>query len=110
VDLATLQPNQPIRFFARATDDLGVVNVSVLWRRLDIADDVTKRVILYDDGIHGDAGFQDGYFSGLLEEGLPAGAEIQFYLECTDLSGKVNNAPGNPQFVSGAQHPQSYTQ
>ncbi|HMC27556.1 MAG TPA: FG-GAP-like repeat-containing protein, partial [Verrucomicrobiae bacterium] len=52
VDLATLQPNQPIRFFARATDDLGVVNVSILWRRLDIPDDATKRVILYDDGIH----------------------------------------------------------
>ena len=108
-DLTTLKPNQPIRFFAHAKDDVGIVNLSILWRRLDIPDDVTKRAILYDDGFHNDGGIQDGFFSGLLEPGLPAGAEIQFYLECTDLSGQVATAPGNPLFVTRGQTPDIYT-
>ena len=109
VDIGNLQPDQPIRFYATAKDDLGIMNVSVLWRRLDIPDDTTKRVILYDDGTHQDGASQDGYFSGLMFPGLPWGAEIQFYLECTDLSGQVNTAPGNPRFVSGSQAPDVYT-
>jgi hypothetical protein len=109
VDPASLQPDQPIRFFANARDDVGVVNLSVLWRRLDVPDDVTKRTILYDDGMHGDGGFQDGVFSGVLAEGLPYGGEIQFYLECLDLSGQTDTAPGNPRFVASGQTPAMYT-
>jgi hypothetical protein len=109
VDLASLRPDQAIRFFGRAKDDLGVVNLSVLWRRLDVADDVTKRVILYDDGLHQDGGSLDGLFSGVLEPGLPEGAEIQFYLECTDLSGQTASTPGDPRFVTRGQKPSLYT-
>jgi hypothetical protein len=109
VDVANLQPDQPVRFFAHATDDLGVVNLSLYWRRLDIPDDVSKRVILYDDGLNGDGGLQDGLFSGLLFPGLPAGAEIQFYLECTDLSGQTDTSPGNPRFVAAGQSPMMHT-
>ena len=109
VDVANLQPDQPIRFFAHATDDLGIVNLSVLWRRLDIPDDVSKRVILYDDGMNDDGGFQDSLFSGRLMQGLPAGAEIQFYLECTDLSGQTDTSPGNPRFVAAGQAPSMHT-
>jgi hypothetical protein len=109
VDLATLEPDQPIRFFARAQDDLGIVNLTLLWRRLDVQDDVTKRVILYDDGRNGDGGVQDGFFSGLLIPGLPAGAEMQFYLECVDLSGQKDTVPANPRFVSPGQEPMMHT-
>jgi len=109
VDLATLQPDQPIRFYARGKDDLGIVNLSLLWRRLDVADDTTKRVILFDDCMHEDGASQDGLFSGVMFPGLPEGAEIQFYLECTDLSGQVKTAPGSPRFVSGDQTPEIYT-
>jgi hypothetical protein len=41
---------------------------------------------LFDDGEHGNGGMLDGTFAGLLSPGLPAGAEVQFYLEVTDLS------------------------
>ncbi|MDB6030901.1 MAG: hypothetical protein JWM16_1239, partial [Verrucomicrobiales bacterium] len=109
VDVTSLDPDQPIRFFAHAKDDLGVVNLSVLWRRLDIPDAATKRVILYDDGLNGDGGFQDGLYSGVLPFGLPAGAEIQFYLQCTDLSGQSTTDPGNPRFVTAPQTPMMHT-
>jgi FG-GAP-like repeat/Lamin Tail Domain len=109
VDPASLQPDQPVRFFATAKDDVGIVNLSVLWRRLDVPDEVTKRAILYDDGMNGDGGFQDGVFSGLMGAILPEGAEIQFYLECTDLSGQVDTAPGSPRFVAPGQTPMIYT-
>lgn len=109
LDPATLEPERPLRFFAHAEDDLGIVNLSVLWRRLDIPDDVTKRVILYDDGMNGDGAFQDGMFSGVFPQGLPAGAEIQFYLECLDLSGQTDSAPGNPRFVAPGETPLVYT-
>ncbi len=109
VDLARLAPDKPIRFFARAKDDVGIVNLSILWRRLDIPDPVTKRVILYDDGLHGDGDSQDGAFSGLLARGVPEGAEIQFYLECTDLSGQTDTSPSNPRFVTPGQTPLIHT-
>ena len=109
VDVDSLQPDQPIRFFAHAKDDLGVVNLSVFWRRLDIEDPVSKRVILYDDGMNGDGALQDGLFAGALWQGLPAGAEIQFYLECVDLSGLTATSPGNPRFVAAGQTPMMHT-
>src|SRR5262249_22761249 len=86
-DPAFNTPATPLRFRAAARDDLAVVNVSVLWRRLDIADNTTKRVILYDDGRSDDGGLNDGVFAGMLFDDLPPSAEIQFYLECTDLTG-----------------------
>jgi hypothetical protein len=85
-----------------------VVNVSVLWRRLDVPDNVTKRVILYDDGMHDDGAMNDAVFSGLLNPPLPPGAEIQFYLECTDLSDVVVTTPGNPRFVSAGSRAQTH--
>ncbi len=110
VDLDTLQaPGQALRFRATARDDMGVVNVSVLWRRLDVPDSLTKRVILFDDGMHDDAGMLDGAFAGMLTEELPASAEIQFYLECADLTDQLVTAPGNPRFVSAGEVPQMYT-
>lgn len=109
LDLARMAPGVPIRLFARAKDDVGIVNLSLLWRRLDFPDMQTRRVVLYDDGLHGDGGSQDGWFSGEMPEGLELGAEIQFYLECTDLSGEVDTAPSGPRFVNPGQHPLVYS-
>ncbi len=110
VDLDTLfDPDQRLRFRAVATDDVGIMNVSLLWRRLDIPDSVTKRVILYDDGINEDGPMNDGRFMGSLNQFLPAGASIQFYLECTDVTEQVETTPGNPRFVAARQRPQMHS-
>jgi hypothetical protein len=110
VDLNALQtPGQPLLFRATARDDVGVVNVSLLWRRLDVPDFETKRVILYDDGMNDDLGLNDGVFAGMLRDELPPGAEIQFYLECVDLTDQLVTTPGNPRFVSPGQRPQMHT-
>ena len=98
-DPATLHAGEPIRFFARASDDVGVVGVQLLYHRLDILDPTVHRVNFYDDGMHGDGGMQDGLFSGVLQETLPPGAEIQFYLEATDLSDKTVTVPEEAVFA-----------
>ena len=110
VDLDTLfTPGQRLRFRAVATDDVGIMNVSLLWRRLDIPDSVTKRVILYDDGMNEDGPMNDGRFMGVFNEVLPAGAAIQFYLECTDVTDQVETTPGSPRFVAARQRPQMHS-
>lgn len=111
IDLAELQmPGSRLHFRATARDDQGIVNLSVLWRRLDVADAVTKRLILFDDGMSGDDQvLMDGNFTGVLNEDLPEGAAIQFYLECTDISDQVVTKPGNARFASPGQSAQVYT-
>lgn len=110
VDLDTLfTPGQRLRFRAVATDDVGIMNVSLLWRRLDIPDNVTKRVILYDDGMNEDGPMNDGQFMGVFDEELPDGASIQFYLECTDVTDQVETTPGSPRFVAARQRPQMHS-
>jgi len=110
VDLDTAtRPGVPLKFRAFAQDDVGLVNVSLLWRRLDVPDSETKRVILFDDGMNEDGPGGDGAFLGVLNESLPAGAEIQFYLECTDITGQVESSPGNPRFVSPGQRAQMHS-
>jgi len=104
VDPDTVRRGGPLRFFAHAKDDVGVRNVSLVWRRLDIADAQDHRVILFDDGENGDGAFGDGLYAGLLG-GLPPDAAIQFYVECTDLSGEVTSSPATPVFVSPGQAP-----
>lgn len=98
-------PGRTLRFTATASDDLGIVNVSVMWRRLDVPDTTTHRLILFDDGAHEDGAMNDGKFAGDFPTILPLGAELQFYLECTDLSGAIETRPGTIQFVSPGQAP-----
>lgn len=86
-------PHAPIRFFATGRDDVGIVSMSVRYRRSDSPAGDFQRAILYDDGIHEDEGLQDGLFSGVLEPGLPSGAQILFYLEAVDLSENLVTAP-----------------
>ncbi len=104
VDLETVRdPRRSLRVRAFAQDDIGLVNVSLLWRRLDVQDNETKRVILYDDGINEDGPGGDGRFMGVFDEPLPPGSEIQFYLECTDITGQVDTTPGSPRFVAAGR-------
>jgi hypothetical protein len=79
-------PGEPIRITAEGDDDVGIVSASLLYQRTDIPDPTAHRVILYDDGMHQDGGMQDGSFAGVLDPGLPEGAEIRFQLEVEDLS------------------------
>jgi hypothetical protein len=78
------------------------MGVTVMWNRLDIPNSPTNRLILADDGMSGDGGMLDGLFSGVLE-GLPMGAEIQFYLESMDVSEIVVTEPGNTTFAQPGQ-------
>ena len=93
-----LAPNLPVRFFARSTDDVGVMGVVVNWRRLDLPNSPTNRLVLGDDGMSNDGAMLDGLFSGAIQEGLPAGGAIEFYLESMDVSELAVTAPGNPAF------------
>lgn len=108
-DPASLRPGSPIQFLARAVDDVGIVGVQLVYRRMDIDDRIVHRVNFYDDGMHGDAGMQDGLFAGVLEEGLPAGAEIQFYLEATDLSDRSVTVPDEAVFARPGEPLQLYS-
>ncbi|HEY2953525.1 MAG TPA: FG-GAP-like repeat-containing protein, partial [Verrucomicrobiae bacterium] len=108
VDLSSIGPDQPIRFFARSTDDVGVMGVVVMWKRLDLPNSPTNRLVLDDDGMSGDGAMLDGVFSGVLP-GLPAGAEIQFYLQAMDVSEIVVTAPGNPVFAAAGQPVTGYS-
>lgn len=113
INLAAMQADgPPVRFQATARDDQGIVNVSVLWRRLDVVDNDTKREILYDDGMNGgDLVLLDDIFNGLLNvpEPFAPGTEIQFYLECTDISGQIVNKPGGARFASPGVTADVYT-
>jgi hypothetical protein len=102
VDLNSIAPGQPIRFFARSTDDVGVMGVTVLWKRLDIPNSPTNQLVLNDDGMSGDGAMLDGLFSGTIP-GLPAGASIQFFLQAMDVSEFTVTAPGNPTFATPGQ-------
>ncbi|MDB6030356.1 MAG: hypothetical protein JWM16_694 [Verrucomicrobiales bacterium] len=99
LDLNTLQANRPLEFTATGQDDIGLVGVSLVYRRLDIQDNEIHRVPLYDDGLHHDLGMLDGAFAGVLEGGLPQGAEIEFYLECMDLTDKTITVPEDAAFA-----------
>jgi len=102
-DTAAFQPDQPVRFFATGRDDVGIIGLSLLYQRLDIPDNEVHRVPLYDDGMNGDGGMLDGLFSGLLQPGLPAGAEIQFYIEAVDLSDRTVIVPDEPVFARAGE-------
>jgi hypothetical protein len=97
------RPGEPIQFTVTGHDDVGIIGVSVLWQQIGVPFPQTHRIPLYDDGMHGDGGVLDGVFSGLLESGLPAGSEIQFYIETTDLSEQTVVLPNEPVFAGPSQ-------
>jgi hypothetical protein len=62
-----------------------------------------------DDGMNEDGAMLDGIYSGLLPYGFPAGASIQFYLECRDIDEQPTTTPSNPVFSGTGQTPNIYT-
>lgn len=93
---------QPIRLSVTGRDDVGLVGVSVVWQRMDISETNIHRTQIFDDGMHDDGPMLDGLFAGLLPA-LPAGAEIQFYLEVTDLGDQTITLPSEPVFAIPGQ-------
>jgi hypothetical protein len=108
IDFDTIQPDTSLRFYAHAEDDVAIMGVEVVWRRLDVPD-VDHRIVLMDDGMNGDGGMLDGIYSGLLPFGLPEGGSIQFYLECRDIDEQPTTTPSNPVFSGTGQTPNIYT-
>ena len=102
-DPATLRPNQPIRFYAQGFHDAGIVSLSLIYQRRDVPNSNRDRVSLFDDGMHEDGENGDGWFAGLLSPGLPAGAEIEFYLEAVDLNEIVIVKPEDGIFAPPGQ-------
>lgn len=100
VDLRSFAAGQPLRFQAVAVDDVGIVGMTVHWRRRDAADPGFSAALLFDDGMNDDGGRLDGVFAGVIEATLPAGAELEFYLEAEDLSGERKFVPGRPAATS----------
>jgi hypothetical protein len=104
-----LTPNEPIRFYARGKDEVFLLNLSVMARRLDRLNLPAARIILYDDGMNLDGASQDGLFSGVMPGGLPAGGAIQFYLEATDIAGGMIQVPDGSFFTMTPRVGQIYT-
>jgi hypothetical protein len=100
IDLRTFAAGQPLRFQATATDDVGIVGMTVHWRVRQSPDATFHRALLFDDGLNEDGGRLDGVFAGVLEAGLPEGTEIELFLEAEDLSGEKKYIPGRPATTS----------
>ena len=97
LDPASLGPESKVRFFARAKDDIAMAGISIVWRRTDFPDTTWARALLYDDGVHHDGEAGDRNWAGTLDEVLPPGAEIAFYLEGEDVSGAKDFVPARPE-------------
>ncbi len=104
IDLAEFVVNRRVRFYATATDDLGVVGMTIRWRQIGQKGPFRK-VVLYDDGLQGDGGRLDGVFSGVFTEAPEAGTPVEFYLEGEDLSGSLTRLPGPPPDASDESGP-----
>ena len=98
IDLATFSHEHAVRFYATALDDVGIVGMSLHWRVRGTA--AFTRALLFDDGENQDGGRLDGVFAGVLPAGIPAGSELELYLECEDLSGAKKYVPGRPAEAS----------
>lgn len=96
VSLQAWRDGGPIRFYAKAKDDVGVIGLIIHYRPRGLGSQPFRRALLYDDGMNGDGGRLDGVFSGVVEEALPPGVEIEFYLEAEDLSGRQVFLPDAP--------------
>jgi FG-GAP-like repeat/Lamin Tail Domain len=101
IGLSTFAAGMPLRFYATARDDVGLVGMTVHWRMRGQAGASFNNALLFDDGMSGDGGRLDGVFSGVIDSGLFPGNEIEFYLECEDLSGEKKFVPGQPSEASG---------
>jgi hypothetical protein len=98
----TPAPGQPMRIFVRGRDEVGIVNMSAVYRHSDWDDGHVERVILFDDGQHEDGGFQDGLFSGTIP-GVNAGEGIEFFVESEDIEGNTTSVPNDASITAGGE-------
>ena len=98
-----------MRFYASASDDLGVLGMSIFWRKAGQISPF-KEIPLYDDGTNGDGGRLDGVYAGIFVNPPPGGTPVEFYLQCEDLSGTLTRIPGPPPGAGEeSAPPQLYT-
>ncbi len=102
VDFSEMKPNRPFRVTARANDDVGVIALSMVCKSLTNPAEEMQRVVLYDDGQHGDGDVLDGFFAGEFPA-MMEGEEAQFYVEATDLNNKNTYLPRDPIFAVNRQ-------
>jgi Lamin Tail Domain/FG-GAP-like repeat/FG-GAP repeat len=102
IDLGEFATLQRVRFYATAKDDLGVLGMTIFWRRAGKVSPFNK-VVLFDDGMSGDGGRLDGVYSGLFTAAPAGGTAVEFYLEAEDLSGGLTRVPGPPPSASDEQ-------
>lgn len=95
-------PGEPLRVFVRGRDEVGIVNMSVVYRHSDWDDSRIERAILFDDGQHEDGGFQDGLFSGTIP-GVNVGVGIEFYVESEDIEGNTTSVPDDASITADGQ-------
>ena len=98
IEPSTLRPGAALRFVAEARHDVGIAQVSLIYQRLDQPNLEVQQAQLYDDGLHGDGLANDGIFAAEIEGSFPAGSELQFYFEITDLNDQVIQVPDDPEF------------
>ncbi len=91
--LASPIPGQPVRFYARGWDDVGILNVRVFLKSLGGPAGDLRWIALYDDGLHEDLAAGDGLFAELLPEGFPAGGGACVAAEVEDLGGEISVDP-----------------
>ena len=106
---ATMIAGMPLKFTAKGRDDAGIISLSLLWNRMDAPLSEPQRLVLYDDGMHEDGPGVDGLFAGRMATGLPAGAEVQFYLEAVDLNGETVLLPDNAQLSGPGEAPAAWS-
>ncbi len=86
-------PGQPVRFYARGWDDVGILSVRVFLKSPGSPAGEFPWIVLYDDGLHEDLAAGDGLFAGLLQEGFPAGGGACVAAEVEDLGGEISVDP-----------------
>ena len=84
-------PGKPVRFFASAEDDTGVLSVRLFYGDPGHRTPVT----LFDDGEHGDEAPHDGIFSNVIpyDEIFGPGGGSCVSVEVEDVDGEVSTAP-----------------
>ncbi len=91
-------PEQPVRIFARAEDDVGVVSLRLFYGSAGSPSSSWEWIPLFDDGLHGDGRLQDGIFSNVLpwSKIFPSGGGSCISAEVMDPDGNVTEVPGGP--------------
>jgi hypothetical protein len=81
---------EKVRIEARVSDSDGLASVDVLFKR--DTNDTFETLALFDDGLHGDEGANDGLFAGSLP-GFSEKDRVVFYVSAVDTLGAEGKFP-----------------